>query len=467
MFGAVFAAFAGNACVAMGDRALTYAETLALGRRITAGLPPRALVVLRCSLTPESVAAYAALLVDGHVPLLIESTLAAPLADALIATYGPDAVIDPLSAAPVTRLAGGTSLAPELALLLTTSGSTGSPKLVRQSATGVAANAAAIAQYLGLDAAERAFLHLPMSYSYGLSVLHSHWHAGACVCLTGASVMEAGYWDELATQHATSIAGVPFHYAAIRRLGEARLDIPSLKTLTQAGGRLDPRIATHFADWSARTGRRFIVMYGQTEAGPRIAWLPPEHTLAAPGAIGIPIPGVRIALCDEGGAAVPDGTPGEMVVHSPAVMLGYASCAADLAKGDERGGVLDTGDMAVRGADGLLRITGRRSRILKIYGLRVNIDEIEARLAAMGHVAHCFGEDDQLRVLIEPSDAAFADAAAIRSTIVDLFSLPPRGIMVRAALHPVARTAAGKLSAAALADGWTAADPANAETASA
>lgn len=464
VFGPAFARFADNPCVSAGERTLSYAETLALGRRITAGLRPRSLVVLRCALTPESLAAHAALLIDGHVPLLIEASLAPALADALIATYAPDAVIDPSAAEPVTPMPGGTPLAPALALLLTTSGSTGSPKLVRQSATGIAANAAAIAEYLALDAAERAFLHLPMSYSYGLSVIHSHWHAGASICLTGASVMEAGYWDELAARRATSIAGVPFHYAAIRRLGEARLDVPSLKTLTQAGGRLDPRLVAHFTGWAERSGRRFVVMYGQTEAGPRIAWLPPEHASVAPDSIGIAIPGVRIALCDDGGAEIPDGTPGEMRVHSPAVMLGYATTAADLGKGDECGGVLATGDMAVRGADGLLRITGRRSRMLKIYGLRVNIDEIEARLAGMGHAAHCFGEDDQLRVLVEPG-AAPVDAAALRTAITQLFSLPPRGILVRAAGHPVPRSPAGKVSAAGLAEGWAAADPAVAEAA--
>ncbi len=448
-----FAAHADRPCVADGDRTLTYRELLELGRAGLAGLPrPRALVVLRCSLTAESLAAYAALLVDGHVPLLVEADLSGELLDHLVALYRPDAVVDPVAGL-VDRPGGGpVALHPELGLLLTTSGSTGSPKLVRLKGTGVRANAEAIAAYLELSPDERPLLHLPMSYSYGMSVVNSHWVAGGCVCLTRRTVMEPGYWDDLRAHAATSIAGVPFHYTALRRLGEARLDLPSLRTLTQAGGRLDPRLGAFFADWAGRTGRRFVIMYGQTEAGPRISYLPPEAAAAAPEAIGLPVPGASIVLVDEAGAAVPDGEPGEMVVTSPGVMMGYALAAGDLDRGDELGGVLRTGDVAVKGADGLLRIVGRRSRILKIFGLRVNVDEVERRLAGEGHDVLCFGEDDRLRVLA----AAGSDAAAIRQRVVDLFSLPPRGIEVRAG-GPVKRTAAGKVSADALARAWEAA----------
>lgn len=455
MFAAEFSRFADNACLRDPERTLTYSETLALGQTIIAGLPERrCLVVLRCSVTIESVAAYAALVWAGHVPLLLEASLSEILADQIIAAYSPDAIVDPATGT-VTPGPGGTEVHPETGLLLTTSGSTGSPKLVRLSAEGVRQNAAAIAEYLALTPSERAFVHLPMSYSYGISIIHSHWIAGASLSLTTASVMEPGYWDQVREHAATSIAGVPFHYTTIRRLGEAKLEIPSLKTLTQAGGRLDPKLVAWFADWARRTGRKFVVMYGQTEAGPRIAYLPPDNAVTAPDAIGIPIPGVRIELLGENGDPAPDGTPGEMQVTSPGVMLGYARTADELALGDTLGGTLATGDIAVRGSDGLLRIVGRSARLLKIYGLRVNIDEVETRLASLGHNAICFGVDDSLRVLVDPP----VDTGALRTTITDLFSLPPRGIAVRAATTPIKRSATGKLSAAALDAAWEAATP--------
>jgi len=451
MFADVFANFAEHACVRDSARSLTYAQTLALGRTLIAGLPhPKALVILRCSLTIESVAAYVALVVDGHVPLLLEDSLSDELLADLTAAYQPDAIVDPRRG--VLALTGmpRVPLHPELALLLTTSGSTGSPKLVRLRASGLRSNAAAIAKYLELTAAERPLLHLPMSYSYGLSIINSHFIAGACVCLTRWSVMEPGYWNDLKAFEASSIAGVPFHYAALRRFGEAQLDLPHLTTLTQAGGRLDPKLTKWFADWAARTGRRFFVMYGQTEAGPRIAYLPPGAAASAPDSVGIAIDGVTIELQTEDGALVPDGTPGELVVRSAAVMLGYALSGRDLARGDEMNGVLRTGDVAVRGRDGLLRIVGRASRMLKIYGLRVNIDEVEARLTAQGHIALCFGEDDKLCVLMEN----VADTQAIRQSIVSLYSLPPRSIEVRLAAEPVTRSQAGKLTSTALMAAW-------------
>lgn len=454
MFGHALAAFADRPLVAGEGRVLTGAEALALGRFLAAGLPrARALVMLKCRLTPATLSAYLALMADGHVPLLVEADLAPELADALARRYRVDAILDPEGETPLALTGHApVPLAPELALLLTTSGSTGSPKLVRQSAAGIAAHARAIAAYLGLDGAERPWLHLPMSYSYGLSVIHSHLVVGATVQLTRATVMEPAYWEGLAEAGATSIAGVPFHYAAIRRLGEARLEIPTLRTLTQAGGRLPPALVSHFAQWAERTGRRFIVMYGQTEAGPRIAWLPPERAAAAPDAIGIPIPGVAIDLVDSDGQPVPAGEAGEIRVRSPAVMLGYAHGPEDLARGDDLGGILLTGDLARLGDDGLYRIVGRSARLLKVFGFRVNLDEVEARLQAEGHPALAFGEDDRLKLFLEGE----ADPEAVRRALVAAFSLPPRGIEVRAG-PPVPRAASGKVVREALEAAWEAA----------
>lgn len=461
-FADAFSAYASRPCLREGTRTLTYAEALALGREIVGPLPrERALVMLRCSLTIPSVAAYMALMADGHVPLLLESSLAQPLLDGLAELYRPDVILDPASGERAVSTDASVALHSDLGLLLTTSGSTGSPKLVRLKTSGVVANAQAIAAYLGLSESERPLLHLPMSYSYGMSIINSHLMAGASICLTQKSVMEPGYWEELRRHEATSIAGVPFHYMAIRRLGEKGLDIPSLKTLTQAGGRLDPKIIAFFADWAGRTGRRFFVMYGQTEAGPRIAYLPPEQAATAPEAIGVPIDGVSIDLLDDAGVPVAEGAEGEMVVRGPSVMMGYALAAEDLSRGDDLGGVLKTGDLAKRGEDGLLRITGRAARMLKIYGLRVNLEEIDRRLADLGHSAVAFGTDDALRILIEGE----ADAQSVREQVVELFSLPPRGIEVRCC-PGITRSATGKITATALNEAWeTAGQPATAGSA--
>lgn len=448
MFGDCFQRYADRPCLRDGERVLSYAETLALGQALIAGLAkPRSLVILRCSLTAECVAAYVALLDAGHVPLLLEADLAEELVEGLAERYRVDAIVDPLGSIDLRQ--GSTALHPDLALLLTTSGSTGSPKLVRLSLSGALANARAIAQSLALDEGERPLLHLPMSYSYGLSVIHSHLVTGGCIGLTRHGVMEPGYFDDLEGHQATSIAGVPFHYAALRRL-LGKIQTSTLRTLTQAGGRLDPKLVAFFAEWAELGGRRFVVMYGQTEAGPRIALLPPESARSAPEAIGLPLPGVTVHLLDENGRPVAEGEAGEMVVESPGVMMGYAQVRDDLALGGVLGGRLATGDIALHGADGLLRIVGRASRIVKVFGLRVNADEVEQRLAALGHQAVCFGGEDALRVLLESE----ADAAAVRQQLVELFSLPPRGIEVRLARAPLARAPSGKLAASTLEAAW-------------
>jgi long-chain acyl-CoA synthetase len=429
---------------------LTYADVLALRAQFDATLGRRSLVFLRTANSAASVAAWLALLASDHATLAIEHDLAPERLAALVELYRPNAIIDP--EATITPGPGGAVLHPDLSVLLSTSGSTGSPKLARFTAAALMANAQAIADYLGLGPNERPFLALPTSYSYGMSVMNSHALVGACVEVTALGVMQAEFWDGLKSRAATSLAGVPFHYDAIRRLGMDRLATPTLTTLTQAGGKLPAPVAARYAEWAAANGRRFITMYGQTEAGPRLTWLPPEHLASHAGAIGVPIPGVTIDLIDADGSVITEpGVPGEMRCTSPAVMMGYAHAAADLARGDELGGVLMTGDLASRDEAGILSITGRASRMIKLFGTRVNLDDIDAQLARMDVPGVSFGQDDQLRVLIEAGDAD-----AVRTALVEAFSFPPRGLMVKA-VASLPRASSGKLLYGALGQAWEAA----------
>ena len=429
---------------------LTYADVLALRAQFDATLGRRSLVFLRTANSAASVAAWLALLASDHATLAIEHDLAPERLAALVELYRPNAIIDP--EATITPGPGGAVLHPDLSVLLSTSGSTGSPKLARFTAAALMANAQAIADYLGLGPNERPFLALPTSYSYGMSVINSHALVGACVEVTALGVMQAEFWDGLKSRAATSLAGVPFHYDAIRRLGMDRLATPTLTTLTQAGGKLPAPVAARYAEWAAANGRRFITMYGQTEAGPRLTWLPPEHLASHAGAIGVPIPGVTIDLIDADGSVITEpGVSGEMRCTSPAVMMGYAHAAADLARGDELGGVLMTGDLASRDEAGILSITGRASRMIKLFGTRVNLDDIDAQLARMDVPGVSFGQDDQLRVLIEAGDAD-----AVRTALVEAFSFPPRGLMVKA-VASLPRASSGKLLYGALGQAWEAA----------
>lgn len=200
--------------------------------------------------------------------------------------------------------AGGHPPHPELALLLGTSGSTGRARMVRLSAEAVTANARAIATYLGLRPEDRAALVLPLHYSYGLSVLTAHLAAGASVWLHGGSILDADFLGGLALQRCSNLAGVPYSYELLEQAGFRGAALPDLRFMTAAGGRLPPeRVRLYDAHLRARGGRLFV-MYGQTEATARIAYLPPERAADRPDRIGIAIPGGSLALVDETGRPI-------------------------------------------------------------------------------------------------------------------------------------------------------------------
>ena len=193
---------------------------------------------------------------------------------------------------------------PDLALCLTTSGSTGSPKFVRLSANNIKANAESIAEYLEIDENERPVTVLPSYYSYGVSVINSHLIKGATILMTEGTIAQREFWNFMKEQKATSIAGVPYTYEMLKMLRFMRMDLPYLKTMTQAGGKLNKDIAKQYIEFAQEKGKRFFVMYGQTEATARMSYLPLEHALDKYASIGIAIPGGKFSLIDTNGNVI-------------------------------------------------------------------------------------------------------------------------------------------------------------------
>lgn len=290
---------------------------------------------------------------------------------------------------------------PELALCLTTSGSTGSPKFVRLSAGNVLANAESIAEYLEIDENERPVTTLPSYYSYGVSVINSHLIKGATILLTEGTVAQRDFWNFMKEYKATSITGVPYTYEMLKMLRFFRMDLPYLKTMTQAGGKLNKDIAKEYIEFAQSKGKRFFVMYGQTEATARMSYLPLEHALDKYASIGIAIPRGKFSLIDVNGNAIEESdVDGELVYEGPNVSLGYAECRADLAKGDENKGVLHTGDVARRDADGYYYITGRMKRFVKVWGNRCNLDATEQIVKSITTSCACVGVDDKITIFV-------------------------------------------------------------------
>lgn len=405
---------------------LTYEELADAIKYIGDQLTERRIAFCLCENSPASLVGYLACLNIKTVPLLLDKKINTGLLDNLINCYHPNYLYIPEDMAAQfqgyevrTKFMNYVLLSQdrrenvevhaELALLLTTSGSTGSPKLVRQSYKNIQSNAEAIAKYLKLTDEERPITTLPMNYTYGLSIINSHLQAGATILMTDYPMNMKAFWDFFKTEEATSFGGVPFTYEMLKKIHFLKMDLPTLRYMTQAGGKLSPELHKEFAEWCLEKGKSFIVMYGQTEATARMGYLPREKSLEKYGSMGQAIPGGRFILVDASGNEISSPeTVGELIYEGDNVTLGYAECLDDLAKGDERGGRLETGDMAKFDSEGYYYIVGRKKRFLKIFGNRVNLDEIDLLIKRTFKDIECAstGVDDHMKTYITRMDLA-------------------------------------------------------------
>ena len=357
--------------------------------------PHRRLVLIEAATGLEPIVGYLAALQHGHVAMLVPDGRADLLAE-YVTAYDPDVVLarapgDGVTWRATSRREGSAhTLHPDLALLMSTSGSTGSPKLVRLSHDNLRSNAESIATFLGITERDRAATTLPLHYCYGLSVLNSHLVRGASLALTDASVVDAGFWPWFAASGATSFAGVPYTFELLERSGFAEAALPALRYVTQAGGRMAPERVRRFAALGRSRGWDLVVMSGATEATARMAYLPPEQALARPEAVGVAVPGGALRIDPHPGCAEPGA--GELVYSGPNVMLGYAESPADLRLG-RTVRELRTGDLA-RCRDGIYEIVGRRDRLAKVFGLRLDLDRVEALVPDI----RCVAVDDALHL---------------------------------------------------------------------
>ena len=408
-----------------------------------------------------TVLCYLASLERRAVPLLLRAGIDEAQLDRLVSAYDPAFVFMPSEASwskagctllkqdgayglysRATSAAAG--LHDSLALLLTTSGSTGSPKLVRLTADNLKANAAAIAAYLDITADERTITTLPFNYSYGLSVINSHLYAGASIVLSNRSLMDAAFWRLVNDHRVSSFAGVPYTYEMLLKLRMERITMPSVRTLTLAGGRMELAKLTRVAEICRNRGIRFVPMYGQTEATARIAWLAHDEVERKAGSIGRPVPGGRLWLEDDAGKPVTEaGVVGELVYSGPNVSMGYAERLDDLKLGDVNQGVLRTGDLARFDEDGYFFIEGRLRRFLKIFGIRISLDGVEQIAAEKGFACAAVGNDDQL--IMHVVETPQLTPEAIRADMAQTLGLHPSAITVKP-LRELPRLPTGKVN---------------------
>jgi acyl-CoA synthetase (AMP-forming)/AMP-acid ligase II len=399
-----------------GTESITYNDVENLGQQFKEILEPRRVAFIVCTNTVGSYSSLPILVRNGVVPLLLDGNIKPAYLNELINRYEPEYLLLPTelrkafsSWNSVRNLFnyillrnpdfsnGGVHH--DLCLLLATSGSTGNPKLVRLSHLNLSSNATAIVSYLGISSNDRVISSLPMHYSYGLSVINSHFESGATIVLTEHSITEKNFWNSFINNCVTTFNGVPQTYETLLKMRFARMNLPSLKTMTQAGGKLSEFATIEVLKFCDLHNIKFFVMYGQTEASPRMSYVPPIVASAKIGSIGIPIPGGKLSLRSENNNVIhTNETVGELCYEGENVFMGYAETRKDLSKESETNGFLRTGDLAVRDSDGFYSIVGRLNRFVKLFGIRVNLDDLECHLNLIRSGCACTGTQDQINI---------------------------------------------------------------------
>lgn len=436
-------------------RILTYGQIIMLAEAIEYSVTPRSLFFILSKNNVGGIAWVMATILSGNVPLILSAHTEAALLLNLTETYLPQYVCAPremsfegeetgnLFGYSVTATkAPEAKMYNELSHLLPTSGSTGSPKLVRHKYGNIEAAGLNISTFFGLTSADRPLMVLPLHYTMGLSMVFSHLKVGATILITDLSMTDPRFWKFIKEEEATSFTGVPFSYEILDKMRFTRMKLPSLTLLTQGGGKMPPELNLKFAEYCRDNGKKWIATYGQSEGTARMAWLPPEFAISKMGSIGLAVPNGQLSLRDSDGKFITESpATGEMCYAGRNVTMGYARCREDLALGDERHGFLPTGDIAYRDADGFYFIRGRMGRFLKIFGNRIGLDECEQIVkAAVTCECACTGNDDRLIVYL--TDVNQAEKA--KTGLVEAVRLPANVIDIRP-ITSLPKNEAGKI----------------------
>jgi len=409
--------------------------------------------------TPAAFALYVALLQGGCPMMLVSADLPESMCRQILNTYRPALLLLPdalrASYAPMrellaigdyralrTNFSWNYPVHPDLAVLVTTSGSTGSVKFVRQSRNNIRSNTRAAADYMEISENDRMIASMSLSYTYAQAKTRATLLRGGCVVVTAHNVMECEFWDLMENHRITMLHGVSGMYEIMRRLDMFSEDFPDLRLLTQGGGKLSQEMHTCLARYALDTGKRFFAAYGLTETTGSATYLAPELNLKKPGSVGKPYPGRSIQLLDAEGREIhAPHTPGEIVYRGENVAMGYAECGDDLARGDDWNGVLPTGDVGQLDEDGDLYIVGRMKRFIKVHGYRISLDEIDGRIMDdLNILTVSVGSDDHPVIWITKAE----DEAAVKAYICK--KLPVLRTAVRfAVIDEIPRTEAGKI----------------------
>lgn len=437
---------------------LKYGDLFLFSEEIKQYMPPRSVFFLLTINNAGGIAWSISSMNAGIVPLLLNAHTDEKLYQQLYDIYQPPYICVPeeladkyntgdliVSKYGYTLYKTGNSQCPvheELSHLLPTSGSTGSPKLVRHCYRNIEAAGLNISTFFKLTENDRPLLVLPLYYTMGLSIVFSHLYVGATILITDLSMTDKKFWEFVSTQKATSFTGVPYSFEILKLMRFFKMDLPHLELLTQGGGKMPRKLNLQFAEFARDTGKRWIATYGQTEGTARMAYLEPEYAISKCGSIGKAVPNAELFLIDgEENIIDTPNTEGEMCYRGKNVTLGYAQKREDLTLGDERKGVMRTGDLAYRDEDGYYFIVGRMGRFLKLYGMRIGLDECEQIIKAKFPLeCACVGTDEKMIVYITNTDYT----QLVKEELVEKTKIVASAFVVRV-IDSIPKNEAGKI----------------------
>jgi long-chain acyl-CoA synthetase len=394
-----------NALITEENKCITYKKLLIYSKAISKKTGnKRSLIFLLGQNNIETIAAYISFINSGHVLVLLDYRINNIFLNKLINLYKPSYIFCEKFKLKTTKLYLRThkfksyflfkrnkeiqiKVHKNLMLLMSTSGTTGSPKFVKLSYSNFKSNTKEIIKYLNINSKDITISSLPFTYVYGLSVINTHLSVGGTIVLTNSSMVEKKFWQLINKNKVNNFAGVPYNYSIIEKIAKTGLPL-TLKYTTQAGGKMDHVLIKKILDVYKLNNIKLIQMYGASEATSRMSYLNPTYAYKKIGSIGKTIPNGNFYLIDKNRKVIKEKfKKGELVYKGKNVFMGYAENLNDLSLPDLNNGILETGDIAYQDNEGFYFIVGRKNRYTKIYGIRINLSELENILLKKGIIS--------------------------------------------------------------------------------
>ena len=320
----------------------------------------------------------------------------------------------------------------EISCLLNTSGTMGHIRFVKLSSKNLLTNSIAISKALKIKANDTAITTMPPYYSYALSIINTHLMRGAKIIINNYSLVDKRFWDIFNNIKPTNLNGVPYFYEVLNKIKFEKIKLMNLKFITQAGGQLECNLKKKLLDFCKINKIKLYIMYGQTEASPRISVLPSNLSAANLTSVGFPLQGVKVWIEDEHNKKInKSNIEGNIICKGENIFMGYSESFKDLKHKNKINKILKTGDVGYIDKNGLLYITGRKKRISKIFGIRLSLDHLEKSLKKYNYNCVCIENNHQIKIYIKRNDRKKFNISNFNKIFMNITNLAPKFFKVK------------------------------------